>query len=85
MIVIYLISGIHASFFMGKHINTRWSDNRFLNSFDSEAYTRFRRSMHHTLYWFGLLVGLGGLGWAIWGERIMKLLRFACDCGLPLV
>ena len=67
MILIYLVSGISAAWFMGTHINTRWSDDR-LTEFARAAYSVRRRVMHHWLYWIGLIVALTGLFIAI-GER----------------
>jgi len=60
MIVVYLISGIHASFFMGRLINDPW-DGAFLSQHEKAAFSRNRRFMHHTLYWVGLACGLAGL------------------------
>ncbi len=60
MVITYLVSGISAGIFMGKYINTKW-DNELLQTFSNNAYTRRRRFFHHSLYWIGLLFGLGGI------------------------
>jgi len=60
MIVVYLISGIHASFFMARLINDPW-DGAFLSRHEKAAFSRNRRFMHHTLYFVGLVFGLAGL------------------------
>lgn len=60
MIVVYLVSGIHAGLFMGKYINEPWTDD-FLDRAQDDLFSNFRRNMHHTLYWIGLLFGLVGL------------------------
>jgi cytochrome b561 len=56
MILIYGLSGIHAGLFMGRYINTRWTE-QVLDNFNREAYTNCRRNWHHTLYWIGLAIG----------------------------
>lgn len=38
MIIIYLVSGISAAWFMGNYINSRW-DEKLLEAFDKEAYS----------------------------------------------
>lgn len=60
MIIVYVISGVHAGFFMGRFINSRWTPET-LAVFNKEAYTPTRRNMHHTLYWIGLGFGVAGL------------------------
>jgi hypothetical protein len=57
MITVYLLSGIHAGNFMGRFINTPWTDAT-LREFEDTAYTTRRRNWHHTLYWAGLAVGV---------------------------
>ena len=64
MIGIYVISGSHAGLFMARHINEPWSTN-FLSRFEREAFSPIRRTMHHSLYWLGIAVGLVGLVLAI--------------------
>jgi hypothetical protein len=64
MIVIYVLSGVHASLFMGRFINTQWTAAT-LEEFDRVAYTRSRRRWHHTLYWVGLAIGVLFLSAAI--------------------
>ena len=60
MISVYVVSGIHAAWFIGTHINERW-DTGYLEKFEAEAFRPSRRIMHHGLYWLGLAFGLGGL------------------------
>lgn len=60
MIAIYVASGIHAGWFMGTYINTRW-DDALLAQFAAKTYSGWRRFWHHWLYWIGLTVGLIGL------------------------
>jgi hypothetical protein len=60
MIAIYVISGIHASWFMGTFINEQWTGD-MLTRFDNVAYGWRRRFMHHTLYWAGIVAGFAGL------------------------
>jgi hypothetical protein len=60
MIVVYLISGIHAGLFMGRYVNAPWT-HEFLTQVKEELYSDFRRNMHHTLYWIGLGCGFLGL------------------------
>lgn len=69
MILIYIVSGISAAWFMGKYINSRWNE-ALLSAFADEAYSVKRRLLHHWLYWLGLLVGLSGLFIAV-GERLL--------------
>jgi hypothetical protein len=57
MIILYLVSGISAGWFMGKFINHPWTDNR-LRALYAEAYSGRRRILHHWVYWAGLVVGL---------------------------
>ena len=64
MIFTYFAAGIHAGLFMGRNINHRW-DEHFLHRVESEAFSRTRRIMHHTLYWIGLAFGLTGLVLAV--------------------
>ena len=57
MIVIYGLSGAHAGLFMGRYINTPWTE-KTLSEFNAEAYTPRRRNWHHTTYWVGLAIGV---------------------------
>ena len=57
---IYLVAGVHAGWFMGKHINTKWAAD-YLDDFEKEAFPPSRRFFHHWLYWIGLGVCLAGL------------------------
>ena len=59
MIGIYLISGISAGWFMGTHINKKWTAG-YLSSFNDKAYRLRRRILHHWFYWLGLIAGLAG-------------------------
>lgn len=63
MMFLYLIAGLHAGFFMGKHINRRWNSGS-LEEFERDAFTLRRRVMHHWFYWFGLFAGIAGLVYA---------------------
>src|SRR5579872_4833371 len=49
MIVVYLISGISAGRFMGKYINSPWTED-FLTKVKCDLFSDDRRNMHHTLY-----------------------------------
>ncbi|MFP2925586.1 hypothetical protein ACLESO_10275 [Pyxidicoccus sp. 3LG] len=60
MLVIYLVSGLSAGWFMGKFINHRW-DKALLDEVSQFAYSKCRRFLHHWLYWLGLLAGIVGL------------------------
>ena len=60
MIGVYLISGISAGLFMGRYVNSPWQE-RFLSNLEKNTFAPSRRLMHHTLYWVGLALGLGGL------------------------
>lgn len=64
MILIYLVSGMSAAWFMGTYINKKW-DKALLDSFAAEAYSTRRRFMHHWMYWIGLFIGLVGLFGAV--------------------
>ena len=63
-IVIYLAAGIHAGLFMSHQVNDPWQAD-YLLKFESEAFAPSRRFMHHSLYWFGLALGLLGLAIAV--------------------
>lgn len=65
MMLIYIVSGISAGWFMGKYVNQPLSDDKTRREFYNEAYSACRRFLHHWLYWLGLAVGIGGLlaGW----------------------
>jgi hypothetical protein len=60
MVIIYLVAGIHAGLFMACHVNDPWQDN-YLQKIEEGIFSRRRRFMHHSLYWFGLAAGLLGL------------------------
>src|SRR2546422_11115972 len=45
---IYLVAGIHAGWFMGRHINTKWETD-YLIAFEKSAFTWTRRIVHHWL------------------------------------
>jgi hypothetical protein len=64
MILIYIVSGISAGWFMGTYINQPLDDED-RRKFYNEAYSLRRRILHHWLYWLGLAIGIGGLlaGW----------------------
>ena len=72
MMLIYLASGLSAGWFMGNYINLKWNDKR-LADFAEEAYSPWRRFMHHWLYWIGLFVCLLGL---FMGAREKGLIRW---------
>ena len=61
MILIYVVSGVHAGLFMGRFINHEWKGSSRLKELKEEAYSLRRRGFHHWLYWAGLVVGLLGL------------------------
>ena len=63
MIVIYLISGISAAWFMSDQINYAWSQS-YLQKFEQKAFSFRRIFMHHYLYWIGLAFGLFGFIYA---------------------
>ena len=68
MIILYILSGISAGWFMGTHVNRRWAGD-FLEEFEQSAFSPVRRFFHHWIYWAGLFVGLTGLLLAlIWPE-----------------
>jgi len=56
----YLPAGIHAAMFMARNVNDPWQGG-YLGEFEREAFSSTRRTMHHTLYWLGLVAGLVGL------------------------
>jgi hypothetical protein len=60
MILIYLVSGVSAGWFMGNYVNCPWDDAR-LKAFSGEAYATRRRVLHHWLYWLGLGLGIAGM------------------------
>jgi pimeloyl-ACP methyl ester carboxylesterase len=60
MVALYIIAGIHAAWFMGTHVNMRWSGD-FLDEFERAAFSPKRRFMHHWIYWAGLIAGLSGV------------------------
>jgi hypothetical protein len=60
MIVVYVVAGIHAGLFMGRHVNEPRQED-FLKRFEQDAFSRGRRIMHHWLYWLGLAIGVGCL------------------------
>lgn len=60
MVFLYLIAGMQAGWFMGNHVNRRWSSD-FLNEFEASAFEPRRSFWHHWIYWSGLIVGLSGI------------------------
>ncbi len=60
MIFVYLLAGGHAAWFMGNNINTKWKPG-FLDTFEAAAFHKYRRYIHHWLYWLGIAFGLLGL------------------------
>lgn len=69
MVIIYVLAGMHAGWFMGNHVNRQWADD-YLREFQDEAFSPIRRFMHHWMYWAGLLVGAGGLSLAVWMKSL---------------
>jgi len=67
MVLLYLFAGGHAAWFMGTHINRRWSSD-YLDEFEEAAFKPMRAFWHHWMYWAGLIVGLLGLALA-WFTR----------------
>jgi hypothetical protein len=64
MVLIYIVSGVTAGWFMGTYINQPLDDEACRKLYN-EAYSTRRRIFHHWLYWLGLAIGIGGLlaGW----------------------
>lgn len=60
MIAIFLVVGIHAAGFVGRHVLERW-DHGSLARFDAEAYTKKRIALHHVMYFVGLFTGVIGV------------------------
>ncbi len=58
--LIFLIAGCHAGLFMSRHVLQPWQSG-YLLSFQSEAFSRQRKNMHHSLYWIGLFIGIVGI------------------------
>jgi hypothetical protein len=69
MIIVSIISGIHASLFMARFINRPWQEN-FLTEMEKHAFGGFRRFMDHVLYWVGIAIGLGSIGIAVTKEHV---------------
>lgn len=61
MVLLYLLAGIHAAWFMGTHLNRKWESD-FLDEFEESAFKPTRSFWHHWMYWSGLIVGLSGIG-----------------------
>jgi hypothetical protein len=64
LIGIYFLAGIHASWTVARHINVEWSTDETWRRFGKTAGVLRRRLVHHYLYWFGLICGLGGILYA---------------------
>ncbi len=64
MILIYLVAGIHAGWFIGTYVNVPWTQ-RFPDDFAEAIFSTSRRAFHHWLYWGGLIVGFCGLASAV--------------------
>jgi pimeloyl-ACP methyl ester carboxylesterase len=60
MVGLYTLAGMHAAWFMGCHVNTKWSSD-YLNEFENSAFRPTRAFIHHWIYWAGLTVGMSGL------------------------
>lgn len=60
MVILYLVAGIHAGWFMGTHVNTKWLSD-YLDEFEEVAFSPERRFLHHWTYWAGLIVGISGI------------------------
>ena len=60
----YIPAGIHAAYFMSRHVNDPWQED-YLKKFETEAFTAERRRKHHSLYWRGLGAGAAGLAAAL--------------------
>ncbi|MBB4373495.1 hypothetical protein GGD63_006318 [Bradyrhizobium sp. cir1] len=54
------VSGVCASWFMGRHLNRSWETGESVD-WDADASNLRRRFLHHYLYWFGLVAALAGL------------------------
>ena len=63
LLVMYLVAGAHASWTIARHINTNWSGDTTWIRFGQTAQSFARRSIHHYLYWVGLVFGLCGMGY----------------------
>ncbi len=64
MIVIHLVSGMHAFMWLGRYVNLR-KDADFLRNLEKDPFSRTRKVMHRPLYWIGLAIGISGLALAI--------------------
>ena len=57
LLLAYFVAGTHASWTIARHINTNWEADSNWIEFGKKAESRVRRSIHHHLYWLGLIVG----------------------------
>jgi hypothetical protein len=66
MVVIFLMSGISAAWFMGSYVNTPWDEqDQHLSTLYAQAVSLPRRIVQHWLYWLGLLLGVAGIAAAL--------------------
>jgi hypothetical protein len=69
MIIIYLISGAHATWYiMGDYINVPWPANFPDDAKFEYLFTWRRRFWHHHLYWAGIFCGVAGLIYSVFWE-----------------
>lgn len=61
LIAIYFLAGVYASWTIAKHVNVNWESDQTWRQFGKTAGLLSRRVVHHHLYWFGLICGLGGI------------------------
>jgi hypothetical protein len=64
MVALCFISGLHASWFMGTHLNRSWNEGADVD-WEKDATDVNRRIMQHYLYWIGVVAAFAGLIWAI--------------------
>jgi hypothetical protein len=57
VVCVCLFAGIHAGLFMSRHVNDPWREG-YLSAFESGAFSKTRRFVHHGMYWAGLGFGL---------------------------
>jgi hypothetical protein len=60
-ILIFLVSGLHASWFMGKYINRPWAIDFPSGKMWDYLFSFRRRLFHHIFYWIGVSVTLFGI------------------------